>query len=227
MALAGFPMDSFISASTPSVPSIVSPQVPPSLKLLPTFDAARLQADLAGIVASDFIPHFNTRYYEGDWSVVSLRAIGGDEKKIYPDPTRADYADTPLMARCPYIAEVVDYFRCPKLAVRFLRVRPRSVVKEHRDHLLRLEDGELRLHIPITTNPEVRFVVAGRRVIMASGECWYNDFTQPHSVHNDGDGDRVHLTIDCVVNDWLREQILTAAAEVARSGEGAPTSVVA
>jgi aspartyl/asparaginyl beta-hydroxylase (cupin superfamily) len=88
-------------------------------------------------------------------------------------------------------------------------------VKEHRDYNLCLEDGELRLHIPITTNPEVRFMVAGKRVIMAPGECWYNDFTQPHSVHNDGDGDRVHLTIDCVVNDWLREQILTAGASAA------------
>ena len=195
-------------------PAFISPSpvqtVPASLRMEPTFDVARLQADLAGIVASDFIPHFNTRYYEGDWSVVSLRSIGGDEKKIYPDPTRTDYEDTPLMARCPYIEEVVDYFRCPKLSVRFLRVRPRSVVKEHRDYKLRLEDGELRLHIPITTNPEVRFMVAGKRVVMAPGECWYNDFTELHSVHNDGDGDRVHLTIDCVVNDWLRAEVLRA-----------------
>ena len=199
----------------PLSPSAVPVSVPSSLKLRPQFDVALLQADLARIVAEDFVPHFNTRYYDGDWSVVSLRAVGGDEKKIYPDPTRTDYADTPLMARCPYIAQVVDSFPCPKLAVRFLRVRPRSVVKEHRDYNLRLEDGELRLHIPITTNPEVRFMVAGKRVIMAPGECWYNDFTQPHSVHNDGDGDRVHLTIDCVVNDWLREQILTAGASAA------------
>ncbi len=195
-----------------SLPACVAPTaVPASLKLRSRFDVARLQADLARIVAADFVPHFNTRYYEGDWSVVALRAIGGDASKIYPDPTRTDFYDTPLMARCPYIAAVVDSFPCPKLAVRFLRVRPRSVVKEHRDYRLRLEDGELRLHIPITTNPEVRFMVAGKRVVMNPGECWYNDFTELHSVHNDGDGDRVHLTIDCVVNDWLRDEILEAA----------------
>jgi hypothetical protein len=55
---------------------------------------------------------------------------------------------------------------------------------------------------------------------MAPGECWYNDFTELHSVHNDGDGDRVHLTIDCVVNDWLREQILANAADATRAGAG-------
>jgi len=203
------PVDPSVSPSAAVAPRVI----PASLRLRPRFDVARLRTDLARIVAEDFVPHFNTRYYEGDWSVVSLRSIGGDATKIYPDPTRADYADTPLMARCPYVAEVVNAFPCPKLAVRFLRVRPRSVVKEHRDHRLRLEDGELRLHIPITTNPEVRFVVAGRRVVMAPGECWYNDFTEPHSVHNDGDGDRVHLTIDCVVNDWLRAEIHAAAVD--------------
>ena len=205
-------MDSSGSASLDNGRTAASSRIPTSLKLTQQFDVARLQSDLARIVADDFVPHFNTGYYNGDWSVVSLRAIGGDEKKIYPDPTRTDFADTPLMARCPYIAEVVDSFLCPKLAVRFLRVRPRSVVKEHRDYMLCFEDGELRLHIPITTNPEVRFLVAGKRVIMAPGECWYNDFTKLHSVHNDGDGDRVHLTIDCVVNDWLRQQLLSAVA---------------
>lgn len=192
---------------------MITSTIPSSFKLPMAFNVERLQADLAGIVSTEFIPHFNTRYYEGDWSVVSLRSIGGRADQIYPDPTRTDYADTPLLARCPYIADVVNSFPCSKLAVRFLRVRPRSVVKEHRDYQLRLEDGEVRLHIPITTNPEVRFVVAGRRVIMNPGECWYNDFTELHSVHNDGDGDRVHLTIDCVVNDWLRAELLAAAAE--------------
>lgn len=211
------------TAVAPAVP-VVQPAAsafPTSLRLPVSFDATLLQADLAGIFSKEFIPHFNTRYYEGDWSAVPLRSIGGRSDQIYPDPTRNDYADTPLLARCPYVAEVVEYFRCPKMAVRFLRVRPRSVVKEHRDHMLRFEDGEVRLHIPITTNPEVRFMVAGQRVIMGPGECWYNDFTQLHSVHNDGDGDRVHLTIDCVVNDWLRAELLIAA-EAARTAAPLP-----
>ena len=49
----------------------------PSFRLSVNFDAARLQADLDGLVPTNFVPHFNKRYYEGEWSAVPLRSIGG------------------------------------------------------------------------------------------------------------------------------------------------------
>jgi len=50
---------------------------PSSLKLPLRFDAEKLERDLRQMLANEFIPHFNTRYYEGDWSVVPLRSVGG------------------------------------------------------------------------------------------------------------------------------------------------------
>ncbi|MBS0631123.1 MAG: aspartyl/asparaginyl beta-hydroxylase domain-containing protein [Verrucomicrobia bacterium] len=183
-----------------------------SFKLSVAFDAQRLQADLRGIVDSEYIPHFNQAYYQGDWSVVALRSIGGSATQIYPDPTKGDqFADTPLLARCPYVREVLAYFPCPQLAVRFLRLKAGSSIKAHKDYNLGFEDGEVRLHIPVHTNPEVFFVLGGERVVMAEGECWYNDFNLTHSVNNRGVTDRIHLAIDCVVNDWLRERLLADA----------------
>ena len=185
----------------------------PSFRLTPHFDATRLQADLDGIVASDFVPHFNTGYYTGDWSAVPLRSVGGLAANIYPDPTRKKaFADTPLLARCPYVRDVLAFFACPQQAVRFLRLRAGSVVKEHTDLDLGYEDGEVRLHIPVRTNPEVIFLLGGARVVMREGECWYNNFNLPHSVENRGPTDRIHLVIDCVVNDWLRALLLADAA---------------
>ena len=35
------------------------------------FDPAPLQADVAALPADDWVPHFNTSYYEGDWSGVA------------------------------------------------------------------------------------------------------------------------------------------------------------
>lgn len=187
-----------------------------SFRLTPTFDAARLQADLAGIVATEYVPHFNTHYYTGDWSAVPLRSIGGRADQIYPDPTKKNaFAATPLLARCPYVRDVLAAFPCPQQAVRFLRLKAGSVIKEHTDLELGFEDGEVRLHIPVHTNPDVVFRLGGRRVVMREGECWYNDFNLPHSVENRGTTDRIHLVIDCVVNDWLRSLLLADAAGAA------------
>lgn len=188
----------------------------PSFKLDLRFDALRMQAELDKIVPADYVPHFNTGYYTGNWSVVPLRSIGGAVNQVYPDPTKTDqYADTPLLARCHYLREIVEGFKCPLQAVRLLRLTAGSVIKEHRDFKLSFEEGELRLHIPITTNPDVDFIVAGRRVVMEPGECWYNNFSLPHSVVNRGPTDRIHLVIDCAVNDWLTDLFRRS---LARSG---------
>ena len=185
----------------------------PFLRISTRFDAGRLQSDLSQIMSDDYVHHFNTSYYTGDWSVVALRSVGGKSGQIYPDPTAKDaFADTPLLERCPYVREVLAHFRCPQQAVRFMRLRPGSVIREHRDLALGFADGEIRFHIPVRTNSEVEFLLEGRRIIMQEGECWYVDFTMKHSVANRGSTDRIHLVIDCVVNDWLRDLMLTESA---------------
>lgn len=184
----------------------------PSVKLGLSFDANRLAADLDRIIDEDYIPHFNKGYYAGDWSAVALRSVGGESGKIYPDPTRtSEFADTPVLARCPYVQEILGIMACPLQAVRFLRLAAGSIVKEHRDFRLSLDDGEVRLHVPVRTNDDVLFILGGHRVVMQPGECWYHDFTLPHSVHNAGQADRIHLVMDCVVNDWLRSLITGSA----------------
>jgi ribosomal protein S18 acetylase RimI-like enzyme len=199
-------------------PSPALPAIPDVIKLPLQFDASRLQADLARITAAEFVPHFNTAYYQGDWSAVPLRSIGGRLDHIYPDPTAKNaFADTPLLARCDYIREALATLRCPQQAVRFLRLKTGSIIKEHCDHELGFEDGEVRLHIPVITNPDVEFVLNQERVIMNEGECWYLNVNRPHRVANRGTTDRVHLVVDCVVNDWLRDSLKGAAAEAKKT----------
>lgn len=184
------------------------------LKLPFHFDARRLQADVAALTADDWVLHFNKPYYQGEWSGVALRAVNGEAGRLYPDPTaQAAFADTPDLERCPYLAEVLATFQCQLEAVRLLKLRAGSSIREHRDYNLGFDDGEVRFHIPVQTNPGVEFYLDGQRVVMAEGECWYLNFNLPHRVVNQGATDRVHLVIDCVVNDWVRE--LFAAAAVA------------
>ena len=171
------------------------------------FDPAPLQADLAALTAADWVPHFNTRYYEGAWSAAALRSVGGRTGQIYPDPAAQEpFADTPLVARCPHVSALLERFACPLQSVRFLKLAAGSVIREHRDLNLGYEDGEIRLHIPVRTNAQVEFYLNGRQLTLNEGECWYLNFNLPHRVVNGGETDRVHLVLDCVVNDWLRAQ---------------------
>ena len=176
-----------------------------SFKLPLDLDPQRLKQDLDLIQPDEWVPHFNTAYYEGDWSGVSLRSVGRKATQLYPDPTaHGKFADTPTLARCPYFQEVLVAFQCPLESVRLLKLSARSSIREHRDHMLGYEDGELRLHIPIVTNPDVAFFLAGERVPMQAGECWYLNLNLPHRVDNQSDHDRVHLVVDCLLDDWLR-----------------------
>lgn len=168
------------------------------------FDPVRLKSELKIIQPEEWIPHFNTSIYEGEWSGVALRSIAGHALQLYPDPTATgSFSDTQLLSRCPYYQEVLASFHCPLTSVRLLKLKARSSIREHRDYKLGFEDGEMRLHVPVVTNPAVAFFVNGERVPMQEGETWYVDVNLPHRVDNESDTDRIHLVIDCVVNEWL------------------------
>lgn len=98
-------------------------------------------------------------------------------------------------------------FACPIHGARLLRLAEGGVIEEHCDPDLRFEDGEARLHVPILTNADVEFYVAGTRVVMEPGECWFLDLARPHRVINRGQTPRVHLVVDVGVDDWLRDLI--------------------
>ncbi len=176
-----------------------------SLKLPMVFDVRRLQADAARFAASEWTPHFNIHNYEGEWSVVPLRAVKGGQVAIYPDPNAPDgYVETDMMSRCGYIPQVLRAFECELQTVRFLKLAAGSAIKRHRDYELGLEDGFIRIHIPVLTNADVDFVLDEQHLVMTAGECWYVNVNFHHSVRNDGETERIHLIVDCVVNDWLR-----------------------
>lgn len=174
------------------------------LKLPFVFDADALKADLEKFSNEDWTPHFNQSYYEGDWSGIALRSPKDAHLSIYPDPTAESFEETAAMNRCSYIPEVLKSFECELETVRFLRLGAGARILEHRDYKLGFEDGVARIHIPIETNPQVTFKLGGEILKMEEGEAWYLNFNLPHSVENNGVKDRVHLVIDCLVNNWMK-----------------------
>lgn len=187
---------------------------PDRLRLPLDFEPDRLAADMAAIASAGWIAHFVTQNYDGDWSVIPLRGPAGARhpiRMIYSDPNCTEFADTPMLVAAPYLREVLAAFACPLLAVRLMRLAPGSLIKEHRDHDLRFEDGTVRIHVPVVTNDGVDFRLNGTRCVMPAGSSWYLRLSDPHSVANRGPSDRVHLVIDATVNGWI-EALLARAA---------------
>lgn len=166
---------------------------------------AALQKEVTSLAQQDWQPHFNKRDYEGAWDVLSLRSAGGTANIFAQSLNGEPFADTALMERCPSVRQLLQAFHCGIGAVRLLNLKAGAVIKEHTDKDLCFESGEARLHIPVFTNPLVAFFIDGEKVEMKEGECWYVNANLPHRLANKGTADRIHLVIDCAVNDWLAD----------------------
>ena len=178
--------------------------LPSTLKFPFAFDAGLLQADAGQFAPDEWINHFNASIYQGDWSGIALRAVKGGHSPLYPDPLASEgFIETEMMSRCNYVKNVLSVFDCELTTVRFLKLGAGAWIRPHRDYKLGIEDGEIRIHIPVATNPQVEFVLDGQKMEMKEGEAWYLNFNLEHSVRNDGETERVHLVVDCVVNDWI------------------------
>jgi len=179
---------------------------PDRLQLPLSFDPVLLRRDLDALSATPWTAHFVQQNYEGDWSVIPLRCAAGEThpiRMIYSDPTATQFVDTPFLESCGYFQQVIAAFACEARSVRLMRLTPGSIIKEHTDVDLGVEDGTARIHIPVTTSPDVEFLLNDRRVEMKEGQAWYLRLNDPHAVANRGATDRVHLVLDLVANDWL------------------------
>lgn len=184
--------------------------LPDRVRLPLSFDPVPLARDVGALRKDAWHLHFVPQNFDGDWSVVPLRAPAGEThpiRMIYPDPGATTFVSTPFLEMCPAVREILAAFDCELRAVRLMRLAVGSKIKEHTDHELDADLRVARLHIPIVTNAEVAFRLNGTAVAMQSGEVWYLRLSDPHSVTNTGQTDRIHLVIDALVNDWLRDTI--------------------
>lgn len=173
------------------------------------FDESIMKDEVEAITMT-WKAHYNSRHYEGNWSGISLRTPGGAADNLLTESMGDDvpFQDTTLMDQCPYIRQVLDSLKCTQKSIRLLKLEKGAVIKEHTDTNLNFENGEVRLHIPVVTHNEVEFYLDSKRLQMKAGECWYINANLPHRLTNPSPIDRVHLVVDCEVNDWLKNLFL-------------------
>jgi len=179
---------------------------------------AALQAEVSQLMAGDWLPHVNRGGYDGGWDVMPLRCQA-QHVAAHPvlqgfalaSPTD-DWADLPVLQPCPSIRRLLARLECPLKSVRLMRLHAGASIRPHRDHGLHLGCGEARLHVPVWTNPDVHFLVAGHELPMREGELWYFNADEEHEVINHSQTTRTHLVMDCVASPWLVQRIQEGAS---------------
>lgn len=188
--------------------------VPDRVRLPLTFDADAMAEEVATLAPEAWVPHYNTAVYEGSWAAVALRSPGGVEGRIYADPAPQEaFAPTPVLNQLPAVARSLEAFGCHLGSARLLALDAGAVIRPHEDLRLGWDDGEIRVHVPIITAEGVSFILDGVPVAMLPGEAWYLDFRKLHEVANRSAVRRIHLVVDCDVDDWLTSQMRRALAE--------------
>ncbi|MGF1774226.1 aspartyl/asparaginyl beta-hydroxylase domain-containing protein [Vibrio wakamikoensis] len=190
-------------------------------------DNTELKRECEKLPAEGWSAHVNQNAYHGCWDVMPLRVAAQhvDSHKVLQcfAIEQADvWVDLPRLENLPLIASVLKWIDTPLQSVRLMRLHSKSIILPHRDAGLCHEYGAARLHLPIKGAEQVKFLVDGHQVPMEAGQLWYVNANEIHQVENFGSVERIHLVIDCEVNDWLRRQISQAQVRGVQCDEGAP-----
>lgn len=130
------------------------------------------------------------------------------------DQFNFDYRDcrspqvTPLLNKLPAIKELLTDGNLEVMGARLLRLDAGTFLHEHRDFIYLEEVPRFRLHLPLITNDQAFIVSPDVNVHFKAGYLWKLDPKQTiHSACNFGSQPRIHLMIDCYVNDYLADLI--------------------
>ena len=161
----------------------------PFLQLPVSFDANALADEIAALGEGVWKPH--PQGFAGNSMLPLVSAHGEAANEAFAGPMRP----TPELLRCPYLTQVFASLGATVGRSRLMRLSGHAEVTRHADQGYYWAE-RVRVHIPVVTQPTVRFECDSAVINMAPGECWIFDTWRQHSVHNDATLSRVHLVID-------------------------------
>ena len=182
----------------------------PLIKLPIRFSAETLAEEIRALPPSAWVPH--PQGFEGN-DAVPLVSVGGGLNDGFAGPMAA----TEHLRRLPYVMSLMEELGGVWGRSRLMGLAPGAVVPGHVD-IHYYWQTHVRIHVPVITNPGVRFTCGGDEVHMQPGETWIFDSFRLHEVRNEGTEKRIHLVLDTVGGDKLWNLI-----EAANSGTPAPS----
>lgn len=161
----------------------------PFIQLPLLFDAPALAAEIEALGESVWMPH--PQGFPGN-SMLPLVASEGDPRD---ESYAGTMAPTPHLRACPYLRKTIASLGTVVGRTRLMRLSGHAEVTRHADQGYYWAD-RVRVHIPIATQPTVRFECDDTHTNMAAGECWIFDTWRQHRVLNDDTRSRIHLVVD-------------------------------
>lgn len=217
-----------VAANTGQVNRVLDALVTGEIKVLPLFecDAAlfealrdetvALSADVDGQPVEDDHPTtVYVRKFDSSWhvkpGVIRQYSLYNSKDDVLFNDEDHHWLERPrrFNSRLRAVPAFVErYF--PGVTLQNFRmqlIRGGGDLGQHREKIIGIPGRErqlkLRFHLPIVTNPEVRFLMDGQSFHMKAG--WVHLFNQAcmHGVSNDGANVRVHLIFDCYLDEYI------------------------
>lgn len=163
----------------------------PFIQLPIRFDADRMAAEVHTLGHEPWRLH--PQKFPGNFSLPLISVRGDPESDSIAGPMRP----TRSLLQCPYIQQVLGRLGAVWGRTRLMKLAAGAEVTLHADINYYWRD-RVRVHVPIMTNPAVRFYCGEAEVNMARGECWIFDTWRPHRVINPVEDTRIHLVADTV-----------------------------
>jgi hypothetical protein len=172
----------------------------PFLQLPLSFDADALAAEVLAIDEASWRPHPNGLPGNSALTLITTEGVADSDKLYGP------MLPTAHLQRCPYLMQVLESVGATWGRTRLMRLSGQAEVMLHVDINYYWRE-RVRVHVPIVTQPTVRFTCGDAEINMASGECWIFDTWRKHRVVNDASRPRIHLVADTVGGDGFWDHV--------------------
>ena len=184
-------------------------------------DTSILNSVAANLDNLDF-KKVKTKYVKTGWDALSLHGYGkhpldilkpGVLKSSVNVDTKLQWTTLKDNKTMKPVLDILDKLPCEFERVRFMRLEAGKNIGKHTDKIdkdLGIDDGQItRIHMPVRTNDLVTFSIWDDNKFkqdykLKTGHFYYTDVRKAHAVENLSDTDRIHLVMDCYVNNEMR-----------------------
>ena len=136
--------------------------------------------------------HFRGDHHNNKWFIVDLMLTS---KNKINSSTDLDKVSSPIDLLPKTKDFLLKYFPQTR-RVRVMILKPLGRIYWHYDSIESGDYGVSRIHLPIASNNQSKFVIGWSSLYFKPELIYYGDFSFPHKVFNNGSSDMIHLIID-------------------------------